>query len=230
MQALGMAVAEGLHEPFEPRVIAHCFARRDHMPEARPRLTMQGWIDLEAARSPFLLEEPSQEPMRDVEIALRALGWDAEIEELRRRDWRGRRKITVPRLAELTVQILAALRERHSTGIAMAPAGGGKRAEHDMESSLEDDGFGNWGPVMACLLSELRFSLKEALGCDVSAAFALIAAMRRNQGWKACGDHYRAREVDGSTAIEPQMDADEHGLGGEPEGSSSSSGSSGGNE
>jgi len=165
--------------PWQPRAISHAFARREHMAEARPRLTMQGWIDLEAEESPYLIG--AIPTLEDLLIALRALGWSGELAELM--DARA----TDDRVLELNQWVRMAMEESRSTLIRMEPADGGRMGR--------DDGFGDWGPIMACLLNELNFELEGALGVERSKALALVACRRRNQGWHVSGEDYRTREM-----------------------------------
>jgi hypothetical protein len=181
LRNVSRGIAGAMREPWEPKAISHAFARRDHMPEARPRLTMQGWIDLDAAESPFLVGENPQ--FVDLVFALETLGWKAELAEARGDE------VTAVRAAEITEQIWMTMQESRSTVVAMSAP------EQRSGLSDGDDGFGEWGPVMACLLNELHFDYITALGLDRSKAMALMACLRCNQGWKTRGDNYRLREA-----------------------------------
>jgi len=171
---------------WQPMVISHAFARRDHMPEARPRVTMQGWIDLDAARSPFLVG--GRPGLDDLVIAVRALGWTRELAELI--DIEGKGPMATPeRAIEIAGWVSMAIEEGRSTEIGMAPP------EKMVSAWNGDEGFGEWGPIMACLLHELHIGFAEGLQMDRSRAVALVACLRANQGWKPKGDNYRLRET-----------------------------------
>ena len=59
-----------------------------------------------------------------------------------------------------------------------------------------DQGFGSLGPVLAFLVAECHLGVEEALGLRVDRAFALMALVRNNQGYRTVGPNYREREME----------------------------------
>jgi hypothetical protein len=73
--------------------------------------------------------------------------------------------------------------------VDLAPPEGCKAAGN------ESSGMGGWVSLLACLKSQLGFSLSEALSLNVGKAFALIAAHRSNGGWSVAGETYAQRDI-----------------------------------
>lgn len=178
LRELGEELSGAAHSPWEPRAVAEAFRRDD---EEVFVLTMQAWIDLDAARSPILqgdLPEPDGAVLEHYAAAFAAFGYTAatpgacEAEEL----------------ILLGQKMIAAVREGFSMALRMTPPGGAG-------TSPDRGGFGTWLPLLACLKTQLGFSLTEAMSVPVKQAFALIAAHRANEGWTVAGEPYQYREV-----------------------------------
>ncbi len=161
------AAAQG---PFEPRCVARAFAQH---PRRTFIFTMQVWINLDFIRSPLLLGN-SLTTLEEIEAALLAFGY-ATPED------------TTPKDALYLVEGMSeAIHEAFAMTIRMRPA---------EAATARDYGFGAWLPLLACLISEMGMSRAEALACPAGQAFALIAAMRCNQGWNETGTPYALRDA-----------------------------------
>jgi hypothetical protein len=174
--------------PWQPRCIADAFRTPEE--EQRFVFTMQTWIDLDAARSPFLLGSlPSpdlewEEVMEEYRNAFAAFGCTEErLEKCEPEDL-----ILIGQSMIRTIDRGFALRLR------MNPPKG-------FESTAGDDGFGDWLPAMACLKSQMHFLWSEALAMSVEQALAVINAHRRNEGWTPAETPYALR---GEAEIEGQ--------------------------
>lgn len=171
------AELSGLSEAsWQPRCIADAF--RSDLDEPFV-LTMQAWIDLDAIRSPFLALQMPEEDVHDhFEAAFTAFGHtETQVEAMTPED-----------AVLLGQKMIDAVRKSQMTQIRMRPPRGSA-------SSAGDDGFGNWLPVLACLTSQLFFSLADAKALPVDQAHALIAAHRRNEGWIVAGETYAHRDI-----------------------------------
>jgi hypothetical protein len=166
--------AEVLRSPWEPRCVARAFA--SHQPGTFT-MTMQVWIDLAAIRSP-LLQEAAPESLEEFRDALEAFGV-VEKEGC---------ELTPEEAAVMTDEMLTAVRDAFSMGLKMQPPNGTVADE-------EPDGFGDWLIVWAALKTQCGCTRAEALAFPVGQAFALIAAARRNEGWKVTGEPYALRDM-----------------------------------
>lgn len=139
-------------------------------------LTMQGWIDLEAVKSPLLqgrLPE-GDDLVGQMSAAVDAFGL-------------GQLEVTPGELLELAEAMLDAVHAAFAMNIKLrAPGAMGGGA---------DRGFGVALPILSCLLSELHLSRTDALATPVAQAFGLIAGHRHNQGWQALDATYAQRDT-----------------------------------
>ena len=172
MQAELVAAATS---PWEPSCVAMAFRTAD----SPFVLTMQAWIDLEAAQSPFLLGKlpEAEEALAHFELAFEVFGHMESTPEA----------CTPEELILIGRKMQRAIARGFSTRVKLAPPEGSKLAG-------VDNGMGEWLPLLACLKSQLGFSLAEALALRVDQAFALIAAHRINEGWQVAGETYAQRE------------------------------------
>ena len=178
LQALGADLAAAEASRWEPRCVAHAFARR---PGALV-FTMQGWIDLDYVQSPLLegrLPDYDADPVeweRQMEAAVDA--FDLGCMELTAEEW-----------AETGICMLDAIADAFAMSMGMVnPAA-------DLGGASAPSGFGQWLPILACLISQIGMSRLEALATPVGQALALIAAHRSNQGWEPMGATYAQREA-----------------------------------
>ncbi len=176
--SLGQDLASAMNSPFEPRCIARAFASRS---KSRCVLTMQVWIDLHDARSP-VLSGSAPESLEDLESALSAFGFAGTL------------NLTPAEAADLANEMVAAVVDAFAMSLTMQPP-------TQAEAAVQD-GFGAWLPLMSCLMAQCRLSYESALAMPVGRAFALIAALRRNQGWSVAGVPYALRDVSNS---EPEL-------------------------
>jgi hypothetical protein len=177
----GLAAAALARGGWEPACIARAFAT--------PQLgdlafTMQAWIDLSDARSPLLDGRRTQTP-EEFAAAWLAFGLPAETLATRSGE----------EMLDIESVMLAEIAEGFSMVLPMRQP---PRYLPDREESAppsEPDGFGDWAPMMACLVTQLRLALAEARPLKVSAAHVLIAAHRRNDGWSLGGTPYALRGI-----------------------------------
>jgi hypothetical protein len=162
--------------PWEPRCVARAF-RSVVSPFV---FTMQAWIDLDAAGSPFLLLQlpEAEDALAAFEVAFEAFGHVATTPEACDDD----------ELVLLGNKMILTIARGFSMRLKLSPPEGFEAAE-------ADNGLGDWLPILACLKGQLDFSLAEALALDVGQAFALVAAHRCNQGWSVSGENYTLRDV-----------------------------------
>lgn len=159
--------------PWQPRTISRAFTRRGL---GEVRFTMQVWIDLDAAQSPLLLGDLPEN------LAQTTDAFDAfELD------------LGEPEEAVLICEAMQrAIADAFAAALPMRP---------EKSAADEDDGFGDWAPMLATVIAQLGLSRSEALATDVAQAFILIAAHRRNQGWSVAGVPYRLRDLgEGETA------------------------------
>ncbi|MEI6493390.1 MAG: hypothetical protein WCO94_12635 [Verrucomicrobiota bacterium] len=163
--------------PWQPRCVARAFRSSD---EAFV-FTMQTWIDLDAAASPFLLGQlpEAEQALAQFEVAFAAFGHVATTPEA----------CEPEELILLGRKMLVEIGRGFAMRLQLAPPEGCKLAGGD------DNGLGNWLPILACLKSQLGFSLAEALSLTVGQAFALVAAHRCNEGWSIAGETYQQRDI-----------------------------------
>lgn len=171
LNELSKNAAGALQSAWEPRCIARAFAS----PLAGSlALTMQGWIDLEAVRSP-LLAGRDPETTADLAVAFAAFGLDYED--------------TPPEEAVLIVGAMKrAIGEAFAAPLPMR--------QPEAQPPREDGGFGSFAPVLACLVFQAGMAPRIALNLDVAQAFILIATHRYNQGWEVAGEPYAVRDLE----------------------------------
>lgn len=177
LRELGEELAAQEDSPWQPPCIARAFAgantRREKTEERLCLvLTMQGWIDLDAIRSPFLLEQIPSTADEAID-AWTVLNPGREV----------------PAPEVLVETILGSIRDAFSTVMKMRQSGS-FGCSFDSSDSL---GFGSWLPLFACLVTQCGLSPAEALAMPVAQTFALIAAMRSNEGWMPQGESYAQR-------------------------------------
>ncbi len=176
-----LAAAEA--RPWQPGLVAQAF--RSEAPEAPFVLTMQAWIDLSAAESPFLLgvlPEGDGELMGHFHRALAAFGCEAEaLEACDGEDW-----------ALIGRKMIRAVAQGFSTQVKLAPP-----SERAARLDAPQDGMGEWLPILACLVGQMGLRPADALALPVAQAFALIAAHRCNTGWRVAGATYREEDCRG---------------------------------
>ena len=170
LRELGEALSGAEQSAGEPLCIARAFATARAGTIA---LTMQGWIDLEAMRSPLLrLETPGE--AEDLESAARifSLSLEGMSPERASHAWRAMRR---------------AVTEAFALAMPMLRPGSAVLGVRD--------GFGAWLPLLAFLVAECGIDPLAARNVRVGHAFALLAACRRNQGWECAGESYAQRDV-----------------------------------
>jgi len=172
--ALANALAEAETSPWQPSCICAAFARSP----GRLVLTMQGWIDLEAARSPLLEGKPIDADDADGQLTAAVNAFD--LGEL----------LTEPEDRDALVEaMLEAVVRAFSTRIAMCDPG-------KTGGSSTADGFGEWLPIYTCLTEQMGKSEERAMAYPVAQAFAVIAGHRHNQGLQVVGMTYAQRDIE----------------------------------
>ena len=163
--------------PWEPR----CVARAFRTSEEAFVFTMQSWIDLDACASPFLLFQlpEAEDYLAQFEAGFAAFGHAATTPEA----------CEAEEVVLLGRKMIAAIAQGFCMRAKLAPPDGWKLGGDS------DNGIGNWLPILACLKSQLGFSLAEALALPVGQAFAFIAAFRCNSGWSVVGETYAQRDI-----------------------------------
>lgn len=193
LNGLSSEIAGAMQSPWEPA----CVARAFRAPGAGSVVfTMEGWIGLEAIRSPLL---QGGLPADVEELAAAAAIFGLGIDDL---------------TPEEAVDLASAMRRAVSEAFAMSLRMEQPAVETD--AAAEPDGFGAWLPLYACLVTQCGLSRAEARACPVGEAYALTAAHRRNQGWRVAGTPYALRHMErgedggskmddgGGTASNPQ--------------------------
>ena len=173
LRSLGEELSGADQSPWEPRCVCAAFASA---PGALV-LSMQGWIDLETARSPLLQYRPIDADDSDGQLsaAVNAFGLGPLLTEPEERD-------------ALVEALLEAVCRAFATGVAMSLPG-------KSGGSLSPGGFGRWLPILSCLVGQLGMSRADALLTPVCQAFALIAGHRHNEGWIVRDVSYARRDV-----------------------------------
>ena len=169
-------LADAARSPWEPRCVAREFRTNDD-----PFVfTMQAWIDLDAAASPFLqlILPEEQNYLAQFEVAFAVFGHVATTPEACDPD----------ELVLLGNKIIDVIARGFSMRVKLAPPEGYKAAR-------AADGLGDWLPIAACLKSQLGFTLAETLALPVGQAFGLIAGHRCNEGWSVVGETYAQRDL-----------------------------------
>ncbi len=188
LRELGKDLAGALHSLWEPACLARAFATPG---EGALVFTMQGWIDLDAARSP-LLAGGLPETLEEIEAAVDAFRCgpvDLSPDEAE----------GLGRLMREEIEAAFAL------GLRMRAPGAETGAE-------APDGFGTWLPLWACLVTQCGLAPDAALALRVGRAFALVAGMRRNQGWECAGTTYalRGEELSVERTAAPLVESQSH--------------------
>ncbi len=176
LREFGAELAANARSPWEPRCVARAFRSRD---EAFV-FTMQVWIDLDAAASPFLqLQLPEAEEAVDAfAAAFRAFGhYETDPATCEPED-----------LVTIGQRIVRVIAEGFGMRLRLNPPEGCKTV-------AAQNGLGDWLPVLACLKTQMSFGLLEAKMTPVGEAFALIAAHRCNEGWSVAEETYADRDI-----------------------------------
>jgi hypothetical protein len=173
LQAIGNEVTAALQSPWEPRCVATAFAT--HM-GGDVSFTMQMWIDLELFRSP-LLQGLLPESFDEAKANADAFGLE-------------------PATAEDAVIVMHVLRDTIQRAFDMALPMEPPSADDATALDQSADGFGQWLPLYAFLVGQAAMSPSEAKAMEVGEAYALMAAIRRNQGWHATGTAYALRGIE----------------------------------
>ena len=170
---------------WQPRAVARAFRSS----EEAFVFTMQAWIDLDAAQSPFLVGRlpEAEEALAQFAVAFAAFGHVATTPEA----------CEPEELVLLGNKMLLEIGRGFAMRLHLAPPEGCKLA------GGSDNGLGEWLPILACLKSQIGFSLAEALSLTVGQAFAIIAAHRCNEGWGIAGETYAQRDI-------PETEGDDH--------------------
>ena len=176
LNAFSAEIAAAMQSPWEPRCVGRAFASET------PRtfvLTMQAWIDLDVIRSP-VLKGNAPENREQFYAALHAFG----VKE------KAGAELSPEEAAVMADEMLAAVALGFAMSLPMVPPG------EPAESEDEADGFGGWLPVFGCLVTQCGIEADRAMKLRVDRALALIAVMRRNQGWKLKGTPYALRDLE----------------------------------
>ncbi len=175
LRELGEELAGAQQSEWQPRCIAEAW--RSPV-DGAIALTMQGWIDLDAARSPMLRGEvPDQ--VAEFEVCARAFGVVTE-------------RMEGVEMARTAMTMRDAVAAAFRAALKMVPADP-QLAPADAQAS---DGFGDWLPMLTFLVKECGLHLDEALALRVDRAFMIMAAVRRNQGWRVAGMNYALRDAE----------------------------------
>jgi len=186
LRAMQAELVSAERSPWQPRCVARAF-RSSEDPFV---FTVQTWIDLDAAKSPFLLGKlpEAEEAMVQFEVAFAAFGHRATTPEA----------CDPEELILLGRKMLVEIERGFAMRLQLAPPEGCKLTEGS------GNGLGGWLPIVACLKSQLGFSLAETLSLTVGQAFALVASHRVNEGWSVSDETYAHRD------IPETMEGDDH--------------------
>lgn len=169
LRALGEELASVDQSPWEPRCIAAAF----YPPANLPVLTMERWIALDAIQSPLLLgKRPSD--LETLESAANIFALSA-------------RTLSAEEAILLGNQLLEVVNGAFAMALRMRQPG----SEQDAGGA----GFGSWLPLFTCLLVDCGMPAADVRAFPVGQAFAVLAAMRRNQGWEPAETSYAQRDV-----------------------------------
>jgi hypothetical protein len=174
LRAMGGDIAGAMQSQDEPLCVARAFATPK---PGAVVFTMQAWIDLELIRSPLLRGE-LPESANELQAAALLFGMDTE-------------ELTGEELVDLGRAIIRAIQDGFSMALSVQPTG-----EIDESPSAP---IGNWLRIFSCLVTQCRLSDERALAIQVGRAYALIAGMRCNQGWRVTGTPYALREIGENT-------------------------------
>lgn len=170
LRELSEELARAAQSHDEPRCIARTFATPK---PGSVVFTMGHWITLESLRSP-LLQAQIPESVEEAETSANVFG--LSIQDLS---------------AEEAVELGVRLRDAIQDGFAMAL----KMRPEEGEADTAADGFGTWLPVFTFLITECHCPPFEARSVPVGQALAILAARRRNQGWRCGGATYAERDA-----------------------------------
>lgn len=185
LRELGEDLAGAQQSPWEPGTIARAWAT----PAANAlALTMQGWIDLSAIRSPILLGEA---PSGREEILQTARAFGLNYAET----------LSGAEAAHLVNALLRAVDEAFAAALPMRPE------QPTVGSNADADGFGTWMLISAALITQCGLEPFAALALRVDQAFTLLAAHRRNQGWEVAGVSYALKDAEGRGSKDQGGDA-----------------------
>lgn len=142
---------------------------------------MQVWMDLDAVQSPFLIGmlPPAETAGVEFELAFRAFGYAETTPE----------NCAPEELVVLGQLMIRVIQAGFAMRLKLNPPEGFRVQKSD------ENGMGDWLPVVACLKSQLHFGIAEIPLLGVGQAFALIAAHRVNEGWSVAGETYASRDV-----------------------------------
>ncbi len=170
LRELGNDLAGAMQSDWQPACIAAAW-RSERAGELA--LTMQGWIDLDAARSPLLCGGLPQTGV-DLDAAFAAFVL-------------GEEGLEPADAVRVVVAMARAVETAFASALRMTPQN---------PATGDADGFGDWLPMLACLVTQCGLDPAAALGLRVDRAFMLVAAMRRNEGWQVSGEAYALRDVE----------------------------------
>ena len=172
LRELSADLAGAEKSPWQPRCVCRAFASR---PGALV-LTMQGWIDLEAVRSPLLEgKRPQGDDLQaQLSAAVDAFGL-------------GPLKVTMEEADELIDAMLDAIYAAFDTQIKLRQPGDA--------GPQQPGGCGDWLSVLSCLIAQIGMTRCESLATPVCQAFAIIASHRINQGWHVVDATYAQRDA-----------------------------------
>jgi hypothetical protein len=177
--AIDLASAD--RSEWEPRCVAEAFARP--VPDVRQGpefvLTLQGWIDLDAIRSP-ILQGRLPEAATAREDLLAAMACFDRVPEV---------ECTPENAVEIGHRMIAAVHDAFAMIVKMQPPKGSELGERDGSP------FGLWLPVF-CGIMEIVHDTRKAFAMPVTQAFALLAGTKGNHGWTVDGETYRTRECE----------------------------------
>lgn len=179
LRAMSADIAAAEQSGWQPGAIARAFASASQPSTLNPQLalTMQGWIDLDHARSPLLaIGIPAEITLAEVDFAAGVFGMESV-------------ELTPAQAAPLLAPMIRACEAAFAAALRMSPS------QPSTLSSQPPDGFGDWMPLLTMLMVEAHLSLADALALRVDAAFILAATIRRNQGWEPAGVSYALRDV-----------------------------------
>ncbi|HEX8313003.1 MAG TPA: hypothetical protein VF614_16885 [Chthoniobacteraceae bacterium] len=184
LYALSREIAEQEQSPWEPRCVSAMFST---VRQKRFRFTMQAWIDLDAIRSP-LLDGAIPRKLEEIDEALSIFGFEV------------REELEADEYIALSEEMLEVVNQ----GFAMSL---GMRDPNEKESSsARPEHFGNWLPLVACMVTQFKIPYETVLKMKVGEALALVACSRHNQGWESEGTPYKLRESE-EGAPEPEAAA-----------------------
>lgn len=179
LRELQAEIVSAERSPWQPRCVARAF--RSAAAGESFVLTMQAWIDLDAAQSPFLLgrlPEAEDDVIERFRQALAIFGHTAAVPE----------KCEPDELVALGGKMLRAIDGAFAMRVRLQPPEGATLAD--------DPGMGDWLTILRFLKAQMGFPMWEALALPVAQAFALIVSQRTFEGWNLAGESYASRDID----------------------------------